>query len=500
MRAFIRNHSLFNHLGGGGLSHLHAAAPVLFLLLSVTPMLWGEEKVHLTREQALERALPGATRIESATWTPTPEECAQFQKQRVKVPTQAHTLFRGFDKRDKLVGYAMFVDEIGKFRPISFVVALDRKLKTRDVAVCVYRESHGAEITRKRFMKQFRGKKLGDSLRLGRDVIHISGATLSCRSTIRAVQRVLAVVHSRHDRSQGWQDLVFQREGERDLGSLPNETAFGSGSPLVEKRIAMGTALEISVDAPAARARPSIAAAFAEVERLTTLLDGRRPASDIARLLAEEPGQWVEIDAATAQCLARALEVAESSAGTFDPTLTAGGWQKIEIDRRHPRARLLEKVSRIDLGGIGKGFALDRAAEILRKRGTSRALLNFGGQILVLDAPVGTDGWTVAIAHPDGGGEFVELDRLTHTSLACSGKQYRGDHIIDPSTGQPAEIPSLTVVYASDATTADAWSTACAVRPQLLEDAVERDRRLQRVGTWRIDGSRLSREPLEERR
>ena len=498
MRATHWIQPLLNHLGGGGPSNLHAVAPVLLLLLCVTPTLRGEEKVHLTREQAIERALPGATRIESATWIPTEEDCAQFQKQRVKVPAQAHTLLRGFDKRDKLIGYAMFVDEIGKFRPISFVVALDKKLKTRDVAVCVYRESHGAEITRKRFMKQFRGKKLGDSMRLGRDIIHISGATLSCRSTIRAVGRVLAVVHSRHDRKTGWGDLVFSPDGggNTDLGRLKSEGI--SAGPITTKRIAMGTALEISVDAPVAIARPAIDAAFAEVERLTTLLDGRREASDIARILAVAPGEWVEVDPATVTCLARALDVAKSSGGTFDPTLVAEGFQQIEIDRH--RVRRGAAVTRIDLGGIGKGFALDRAAAILRERGAPRALLNFGGQILALEAPLGRDGWTVAIAHPDGQGGLVELEHLAETSLACSGKQYRGEHIIDPVTGKPAPALGLTVVYADDATTADAWSTACAVRPALISDAVDRDTRLQRVGTWRVEGAKLASEPVGERR
>ena len=144
-------------------------------------------------------------------------------------------------------------------------------------------------------------------------------------------------------------------------------------------------------------------------------------------------------------------------------------------------------MTRIDLGGIGKGYALDRAALRLRELGASRALLNFGGQILALDPPQGQDGWAVAILSPSGlssadEGSIFAVEALSNISLACSGAMHRGAHILDPQTGEPATIPLLTAAYATDAMTADAWSTAGAITPDAILRGIAEAPALRAIG------------------
>ncbi|GAC1515949.1 MAG: hypothetical protein NVS1B4_08580 [Gemmatimonadaceae bacterium] len=89
-------------------------------------------------------------------------------------------------------GYAVVTEEIGKYRPITFMVGVTTELRVRDVAVLVYRESRGGEVRRRRFLDQYRGKRGSDPFDVSRDIINVSGATISVRSLNAGVKRVLA--------------------------------------------------------------------------------------------------------------------------------------------------------------------------------------------------------------------------------------------------------------------------------------------------------------------
>jgi thiamine biosynthesis lipoprotein len=440
---------------------LRMGLPLLLIGLGIGPPARAGEEVHLTREAAIVAALPGAARLERALHRPTAEERRHLAEERgVRVPDEPHELVRGFDAEGRSVGVAMFVDEVGKYRPITFIVALDPEQRIRDVRVCVYRESHGGEITRRRFLRQFHGRRVAEPMRLGREVVHIGGATLSCRATIRAAKRVLAVVDHLARKEGGLEQLRFE----------PWTVAATERSEEIPsaRRPAMGTLLDVSIDAEPRAARAGFDAVFHAVAEVTACLDGRLPDSDVARLLAAAPGDPVPVSTLMLEALARAREVAEASGGAFDPTLREGGWRQLGIDRARGVATRGPEVERLDFGGIGKGIALDRAAAVLRDRGLERALLNFGGQLLALEAPRGRAGWAIELRgeEPAAGGEARLLVR---GSIATSGERFRGAHLIDPSTGRAARVPLVTRVWADDATTADAWSTACALVPGLEE-------------------------------
>lgn len=99
-----------------------------------------------------------------------------------------------YDSAGRFLGYAMISDEIGKYRPITYIVGVDPDFTVRKVAVMVYREDRGGEVKTPRFLYQFRGKSADDPIRVNRDIVNISGATISVRAISSGVKKVLLLV------------------------------------------------------------------------------------------------------------------------------------------------------------------------------------------------------------------------------------------------------------------------------------------------------------------
>jgi thiamine biosynthesis lipoprotein len=203
------------------------------------------------------------------------------------------------------------------------------------------------------------------------------------------------------------------------------------------------------------------AAVEAEFERLEAILSRFRPESELCRLNRDG---HVEAGADLHRVVTLALDARERTGGLFDPTvhdaLVAAGYDRsfelLRRDRPHTatavacggrvticgRDVLLARGTRLDLGGIGKGYAVDRAAELLGAHGP--ALVNAGGDIACRGGS-----WPVGVELP-GGALTIALDR---GALATSGSDRRawagGHHLIDPRTGLPAESPYLRVTVAA---------------------------------------------------
>jgi thiamine biosynthesis lipoprotein len=135
------------------------------------------------------------------------------------------------------------------------------------------------------------------------------------------------------------------------------------------------------------------------------------------------------------------------------------------------RVLLPSRESRLDLGGIGVGYGLDRAVAVLRRRGVRRAFLDVSGDCYALGAPPGEAGWLVDIVDPRPGRRVLASTRLRDAALATSsnsvsvvryGRAVRG-HVMDPATGWPAEGLMQVSVVARTGTEADALSTAMLV-------------------------------------
>lgn len=92
------------------------------------------------------------------------------------------------------IGTAVVADEQGKYRPITFMAGIDTDHRIVDVRVLVYRESRGGEVRHPRFLKQYRGKSLENPVRINRDIVNITGATISVNALNSGVRKALAVV------------------------------------------------------------------------------------------------------------------------------------------------------------------------------------------------------------------------------------------------------------------------------------------------------------------
>jgi thiamine biosynthesis lipoprotein len=148
--------------------------------------------------------------------------------------------------------------------------------------------------------------------------------------------------------------------------------------------------------------------------------------------------------------------------------LATVGWEHVLLDARRRTARFDATGVGIDLGGIGKGIALDAAARVVKEAGIEAALLDFGGQVLAIGESAPGDPWRVGIADPVDRHDALGWVAIENGSLATSGSAERSvagsegpaGHLLNPVSGKPALFQGSVTVLASDATTADALSTA----------------------------------------
>ena len=153
----------------------------------------GSIDVYLTEEQALKILFPKAEKIHVEELHVDPEQKTRIEE-RIgwKFP---ETVFRAFkaESHGKIDGYAILQETIGKHRPITYVVGITPEGKVFDVEILVYRESKGSEVRRKRFNAQYEGKTAQDPIRINKDIINITGATMSVRSVSAGVKRALVL-------------------------------------------------------------------------------------------------------------------------------------------------------------------------------------------------------------------------------------------------------------------------------------------------------------------
>ncbi len=261
----------------------------------------------------------------------------------------------------------------------------------------------------------------------------------------------------------------------------------------------MATTFEVTVYRPKAESSlvaDDMQAAYAEVVEIDRLMSLYRSDSELVALNTRSGEGLLAVSPRVLEVLRAADHYARLSQGAFDVTVQplVGLWgfyhverasvpQQSEIDavlRRvgHERMSLdvrngaveLKAGVGLDLGGIAKGYAVDRALEVLRARGVTAALVNLGGNIGVLGHAPGGRPWVVGIQHPREN-RLIGQIRFWRGAVATSGDydryfevdDKRYSHILDPRTGKPVEgIYALTVI-APNATAADALSTAAFV-------------------------------------
>jgi len=253
-----------------------------------------------------------------------------------------------------------------------------------------------------------------------------------------------------------------------------------------------------------AAGQAAIAAGFAEVARLERILSDYDPESELSRLSALAPTADPQpVSADLWRVLERAVEFRDATDGAFDPTVgpLTSLWRQARRTGRLPlpgklaaareavgpealrlvpetrAVRLTRPGMRLDLGGIGMGYAVDRVIEVLGRHGIVAAMVDASGDIAVSAAPPGSSGWKIAVSplRPgmDGarGPSPDEYLLLSHAAVTTSGDAFqaveidgrRYSHIVDPWTGLGLVGPAAVTVMARDCTTADALATAASV-------------------------------------
>lgn len=151
------------------------------------------EKVYLTQAQALATVMPGL-QVKSQTVALSAAKRKQIQARlHRKVPENQITLFVG-QHQGKTERYALVMNEIGKYYPITFMVAVNPKGSVEQVVIMVYREKRGDAVRRGRFLNQFNHKSSQDALAVNTDIIHLTGATISSWSVAAGVKKALVLL------------------------------------------------------------------------------------------------------------------------------------------------------------------------------------------------------------------------------------------------------------------------------------------------------------------
>lgn len=229
---------------------------------------------------------------------------------------------------------------------------------------------------------------------------------------------------------------------------------------------AMATFFEIAIaHHPSDYARHAATAAFSELDRLEDELSRFIETSYIARANRLVRGESMVISPDVLECLLIAADLTVATGRTFDPGYASERPPELPPDlppyTLDPATHQLTSQAvrlQLDLGAVGKGYALDCMAATLREWGITDACLNGGGSSVLALGAIAPDerGWPVGL----GEGSSYRTLPLTNASLSGSGVAEKGAHLIDPRTGRPASRTERTWALAPSAAQADALSTA----------------------------------------
>jgi thiamine biosynthesis lipoprotein len=270
------------------------------------------------------------------------------------------------------------------------------------------------------------------------------------------------------------------------------------GVELREPHYVMGTLLEITVEAPSIEVgRSWIRAGAAEAGRLDHELTSFDAESALSRLNRAAGRGFRRVPPDLFEVVALSQDLSRETNGVFDITVGPlvqlwtdaardGKWPspsdveaaRSRVGYANVRLRSPEAVElaipdmALELGGIGKGYAADRIAALLRGKGAAAALVSFGeSSIVAIGAPAASDGWPVWVRRGSGlRGPIFLRDAALSTSRALGGSMHVAGraiaHIIDPRTGEPLSRDAQATVIAPTATAAEAWSKAVLLDPE----------------------------------
>ena len=265
-----------------------------------------------------------------------------------------------------------------------------------------------------------------------------------------------------------------------------------------DSRSKMGSDFEITaVHSRQELAREAIEAAWVEIDRIEAMISSWQENSETSAINRNAGIRPVRVSSELFRLIRRAVKVSELTAGAFDitfagvgdlwdfkasePEVTSPeaiadalryvGYRKIHLDPENQTVFLEDRGARIGFGAIGKGFAANRAALVLKEHGIRSGLVSAGGDLVAFGRREDGAPWDIAIAHPRDRSRVLARVPLTEQAVVTSGDYEkffvvggrRYSHIIDPRTGWPASGLQAVTVICPDAEMADALATAAFV-------------------------------------
>lgn len=273
----------------------------------------------------------------------------------------------------------------------------------------------------------------------------------------------------------------------------------------------MGTRIVVELWATdRAQGSAAIEAVLAEMRRVDQAMSTYKPTSELSIVNARAAQEPIKISQELFDLLSTSLEYSRITDGAFDVTYASVGYmydfrkhvrpdekqiaaalpginyRHVELDRKNRTVHFARPGVRVDLGGIGKGHAVDRGVAVLQARGIDHALVTAGGDSRIIGDRFGKP-WVVGIRHPDRKDEVIARIPLEDAALSTSGdyERYfdengvRYHHIIDPKTGHSASKVRSATIIGPTATRTDGLSkTAFVLGP---EQAIEIYNRLEDI-------------------
>jgi thiamine biosynthesis lipoprotein len=278
-------------------------------------------------------------------------------------------------------------------------------------------------------------------------------------------------------------------------GPALSRVRIGPVTRVAVERPGLGTWIRIVArgDDPA-RAGRAVERAFAAIDLVDRQMSVHRADSQLARVNRAAGIGAVAVDDAVLEVVGRARARAERAGGAYDPTvlplmrlygfygggrdrypgdrelahaLEAVGWRHVMVDRAAGTLGLARRGAGLDLGSIGKGWAVDQAVAALRAEGITSGLVDVGRNVYALGTPdARSDGWPVGVVHPASGAidrVFTLRDQAVATSGNAEQHHRQGGievgHLLDARRGRPADGPLSATVLARTGTDADGIST-----------------------------------------
>ena len=444
-------------------------------------------QIFMEEDEALAKIFAGCDRVESEFLSLTSEGQKYFKE--LLKRHDIETTFQVYigKEGDVIDRYAIITEEMGCFHPITWILSTNAEGKILDIAVMIYRESRGHEVGRKRFLKQFEGKSLKDPLSTNKDIIRITGATVSVQAVCRGVKKMLAFIDEFYIKKSPASKTLAQRftSRETDAAGKTFKHLFTTA------RVIEGAKAVFAAEVDSERRFFSIAdKAFNEMERIERLFRKE------LKLLNSIAGETVySCNNEVFDVMERCYQYGVLTEGAFDitvspllekwgvykgklkevreekliPILKAVSYKNIKMNDNGKVISFAHKQTKVDLGPVVKGYAVDKALELVRESGITSVCINYGSVTRMLEPPSEKNSWKIGVPHPTKGDSVIGSLSLGNRGVAFAADYSRYssvqdkiyNHLVDPKSGKPVKGGVLAVTaIANTAEEAGALATS----------------------------------------